>query len=176
MSDANYYKTTDQKVIAALDFYMAKVNEIRAAANQFAEKFDGKPVFRNGFHGRSFAGLTFTPRKDTRIWTVPKEIDCYMQRPRKTITKATPEEKAELKALNDEWQHEFPREKAELEPVMNAVGTSWSDVIFGGGFNIFKHDDAVWVRTGAPVAEHMQEVKGSEYMAAEKALTAGSAG
>ena len=166
MSTKAYYKTNAPEVMAALEQRHQEMKAIREAGDKFAEHFGGTMLVENStYHGYSVAGLFFTPAKDRRLWIVPEKDACNRQRPRKSAPGLTPEEKATLKQLNEDWTALFPKDVAKLRPVLDACGTK-EDFFFGHTFGMFEHGGHLYVTTTVAVAPHMTEILGSEYSAA----------
>lgn len=167
MNTMAFYKTNDPAVVAIANAYLAKIEEVRAAGKAFAAHFGGELLVKHNIHGFEIGGLYFTPPIKSRLWTTPERSAMGRQRPRASIVRPTPDEKAALKALNDDWASLFPREKADLEPVLKSIEVSWGDLFFSGGFEFFPQDGFLWVSTSVKVAECMVEVLASEYNAAK---------
>jgi hypothetical protein len=167
MSQA-FYKTSAPEVMEALKQRNDQVEQLRAKGEAFAAHFGGKLIVRNGISGYSIAGLVFEPAKPSRLWTVPDRKSMGQQRPRASIVKATPEEKAELARIKAEWAEHFPKGDAPFEPVLNAMGTSYGALLFGGGFALRQTDSTVYVATSAKLNGLMGEILASEYEAGRK--------
>lgn len=165
---AAFYKTSDPAVLNALAAYEADVAAVRAAGVEFAKRFGGKMVATSGLHGCGIAGLNFTPAKADPLWTKPNAQRANMQRPRATVKGATKEQKASLAELQADWDARFPKEKADLDPVLSAMGTDWGNLFFCG-LAMFQHDGSVYASTSAPLAPCMVEILSSEYSAANAA-------
>lgn len=163
-----FYKTSDPAVLAALAAYESDVDAVRAAGAEFAKHFGGKMVVTSGLHGCGVAGLRFNPAKTDPLWTKPDAQRANMQRPRATVKGATKEQKAALAELSADWQARFPKEKADLEPVLAVVGTDWGNLFFCG-FDMYQHDGHVYASTSAKLAPCMVEILASEYSAAKAA-------
>lgn len=58
--------------------------------------------------------------------------------------------------------------KADLAPVLAAMGTDWGNLFFTG-IAFFQHDGAIYVSTSAKLAPCMVEILASEYNAAKAA-------
>ncbi len=164
---AAFYKSSDAAVLSALAAYEAEVAIVAAAGKQFAAHFGGKPLTRGDLMGRRVAGLCFEPAKDDPMWTKPDAKQAGMQRPRASVKGATKEQRAALAELSADWEARFPTVKADLAPVLTAMGSDWGNLIFCG-FAMFRHDGgAVYVATSAPLAPCMVEILASEYSAAK---------
>jgi hypothetical protein len=163
-----FYKTNDAAALAAMAIYDEHVAEVRKAGAEFAAHYGGTLLARADLHGYSIAGLCFHPEKNDPLWTKPDPKSAGMQRPRTSIKSATKEQRAELAELLAGWQARFPIAKADLEPVLTAMGTDWGNLFFCG-FAMFQHNGCIYVATGAKLAPVMQEILGSEYNAAKSA-------
>lgn len=165
---AAFYKTSDPAVLAAMAAYEQAVAGVTAAGKEFAAHYDGKMLMRADSHGRSIAGLRFEPAKDDPLWTKPDPQQAGMQRPRTSLKGATKEQRAALAELAAGWKVRFPSAKADLAPVLAAMGTDWGNLFFTG-FSMFQHDGAIYASTNAPLAPCMMEILSSEYAAAKAA-------
>jgi hypothetical protein len=167
MSDA-FYKTTDPAVLAIRAAYEAKVMEVRDAGQEFANHFGGKMLARHDAQGYSFAGLCFQPAKLDPLWTKPDASYAGMQRPRSSLKGGNKEQRTALTELSDDWKARLPTVKADLAPVLTAIGTDWGNLFFCS-FALFRHDGAIYVSTSAKLAPCMVEILASEYNAAKAA-------
>lgn len=70
--------------------------------------------------------------------------------------------------LSAGWKARFTTVKADLEPVLAAIGTDWGSLFFCS-FALFRHDGAIYVSTSAKLAPCMVEILASEYNAAKAA-------
>jgi hypothetical protein len=168
-----YYKTSAPAVLTALAERNEKLTALRLRGEAFQKHFGAKNlVVSSSTEGYRIRGLQFDPPKDRRLWTVPDHEHLDMQRPRQSITKATPDEKAELARLKAEWKEHFPTGDVPFEPVLTAMGTTWVALIFGAGFHMHERDGAVYVATAAKLNDLMVEILASEYEAATAKETA----
>ncbi|MRW82953.1 hypothetical protein GJ698_02465 [Pseudoduganella sp. FT26W] len=165
---AAFYKSSDGALMAAWAIYETDVGAVRAAGKEFAAHFGGKLLMRSDFHGNRVAGLCFQPAKDDPLWTKPDAQLADKQRPRSSLRKGTKEQRQALAALLTEWSERFPKLKADLAPVLAAMGTDWGALFFCG-IGFFKHDGAIYVCTSAKLAPCMVEILSSEYNAAKAA-------
>jgi hypothetical protein len=165
---AAFYKTTDGAALAAWVNYEVDAAKVGAAGQAFAAHFGGMLLIRADSHGRSIAGLRFSPAKDDPLWTKPDQQANGRQHPRASLKKATKEQRQALVALQADWEARFPREKADLAPVLAAMGTDWGNLFFTG-IKFFVHDGAIYVSTSAKLAPCMVEILASEYNAARAA-------
>ena len=148
--------------------YKDQCAKVSAAGKEFADHFGGKLLIRSSVHGREVVGLCFSPTKDDPLWTKPDRQAHGMQRPRGTLQKSTKEQRAALAELQADWKARFPTEKADFEPALNSMGTSW-DALFFSGYAMFPHDGKIFVSTGATLAPCMVEIVASEYNEANAA-------
>lgn len=165
---AAFYKTTDPAVLAIRAAYEAKVTEVRDAGQEFANHFGGHLLARHDAHGYSVAGLRFKPAKIDPLWTKPDASCAGMQRPRSSLKNGTKEQRAALAELQADWAARLPSIKADLEPVLTAIGTDWGSLFFCG-FTLLRYDGAIYVSTSAKLAPCMVEILASEYNAAKAA-------
>ena len=163
----SFYKTTDASVLAAHASFEAAKNAMIEKANALGKEFDGKPKFSRDVNRFSFANLVlnnYSPREDKDLWTKPNQHNLSSPRRGKVKGKAN-----EQKELLDRYQAMFP-DSVDANPLYESMGISWGDLLFGGGFTMFTHDGAIYLRTGAKVGPMMTEILGSEFNAAEQNL------
>lgn len=168
---AAFYKTTTVAVLEAWANYEAEAALVASAGKAFAEHFGGKLLTRADAHGREVAGLRFAPAKDDPLWTKPNQQAYGRQHPRASLRKGTKEQRQALVTLQADWKARFPTEKADLAPVLAAMGTAWGALFFCG-ISFFEHGGAIYINTSAQLAPHMQEILASEYSAASTAYDA----
>ena len=169
----NCYKFTEPVVLAAFEKRLADREAVRQAAHTFAAQFgpeSGKPYFRRR-DPYELVGVAFTPAKAGPLWTIPQSKDHYLQRPRASAPKLTPEQKVELKALNALWTATWPKQKMKDEPLFVAMGCDYDWL---RGFHIFEHQGALFYR-GSMKPSLGVEILGSEFEAALAAVKAGGA-
>jgi hypothetical protein len=163
-----YYKTSAPEVLSVLSERNEKLAALRKRGEAFQAHFGAKHlVVSNNTQGYRICGLVFEPPKPTRLWTCPDKQSLGQQRPRNSIVKATAEEKAELADLKARWKDWCPTDDVPFDPVLQAMGTTWGALIFGGSFALLDRGDTVYVATTAKLNEHMIEILASEYAAAE---------
>lgn len=163
---AAFYKTTDGAALAAWLSYEVEAAKVAAAGKAFAAHFGGQLLTRSDSHGRSIAGLRFSPAKDDPLWTKPDQQASGRQNPRGSLRKGTKEQRQALVELQADWKARFPSEKADLEPVLAAMGTDWGNLFFCG-IQFFVHNNAIYVSTSAKLAPCMVEIMASEFGAAK---------
>lgn len=171
---AAFYKTSDAAVLAAIKTYGEQGAAVSAAGNEFARHFGGKLLTSADAHGRRVAGLCFSPAKDDPLWTRPDAQRAGMQWPRASLRKSTKEQRAALVELQADWKARFPTLKADMAPVLTAMGTDWGNLFFCG-FAMFEHDGHIYVSTSAPLAPCMFEIVAREYSAAKAAYESSKA-
>lgn len=163
----SFYKTTDANVLAAHANFEAAKNALIDNANELGKEFDGKPKFCSDVNRFKCAHLVlnnYSQREDKDLWTKPDQN--YLSSPRRGKVKGKAKEQKEL--LDRYWEL-FP-ESVEANPLYESMGLNWGDLLFGGGFTMFAHDGAIYLRTGAKVGPMMTEILGSEFNAAEQNL------
>jgi hypothetical protein len=166
---AAFYKTSDATALAALATYDAELANVNRIGNEFAAHFGGTLLLGSDLHGCSVAGLRFSPAKDDPLWTKPDAQRAGIQRPRTAVSGAGKGQKAAMAELLADWSARFPAERANLEPVLTAMGADWGSLLFCG-FAMFQHGGAIYAATGAKLAPCMQEILASEYNAAKTAF------
>jgi hypothetical protein len=170
-----YYKTSDAGVLAAWKTYSEACGRLQILADEFAASFTGaEALTRTDWHsGRSFYGLRFKPAMPQPLWTKPDEKTGYSQFPRRALPPGTKGEErktlnAELKQLREDYAEREPKDKADMQPFLEAMG-------LGGGklfLSSYKHvvtDDCLYISTSAKPSEVMIEILGSEFEAADSA-------
>lgn len=163
----SFYKTTDASVLAAHASFEAAKNDLIEKANALGKEFDGKPKFCSDVHRFKCAHLVlnnYHQREDKDLWTKPDQN--YLSAPRRGKVKGKTKEQKELQ---DRYWDMFP-EPVEANPLYESMGLNWGELLFGGGFTMFAHDGAIYLRTGAKVGPMMTEILGSEFNAAEQNL------
>jgi len=166
------YKTTEKSVLDAVAERERRIHALNKKGRAFAKKFGGQLLCYEGAAGYHLSGLTFKTPKDCRFWTEPDRLSANRQNPRNSISKGTAQEKKELAALKLKWEKHFPYETIKLDPILDAVGTSWSAVCNGGGFDFFTHADTMYFTAGATVKfnSFIEKIGTSEYVAAQDAF------
>lgn len=163
-----FYKSSDSALLVAWPTYEAQARAVSTAGQAFAAHFGGQLLTRSDLHGRSVAGLCFVPAKDDLLWTKPDQQAAARQKPRATLRRGTKDQRQALAELQDEWKVHFPCEKADLAPVLSAMGTDRGNLFFCG-FPLVMHDNAIYVSTDAKLAPRMVEILASQYNAARAA-------
>lgn len=162
-----YYKTNEPAVLEAVTQHDEARRTVNKKIEEFAKLFGGEPYTNFSLHsGYRFIGLQFDPPKNSPLWTKPDPRDSGMQRPRVSIQGATLEQKAALAALKAQWQP--PQDRAPVEPMLKAMGTSSGDMLFTGPVSMFLHDGHLWIMTSVKLAPFMAEVLASEFHAARE--------
>lgn len=166
----SYYKTNDSAVMESVKKHKEELASLFDASKKFADYFGGKHVCTRDFTRIRLCGVKFKPVKDFVLWTKPCK-DYGTQRPRsKAGAGATEEQKIALKTLMAEWIERSPKHQVELEPLYNAFGTNWGELVFAG-IGYFENDGYLYVETSAKLGPQMSEILGSEYMLAKEAST-----
>lgn len=166
MANVSYYKCEDPEVIQIEVVRQMAILELKARGKAFAEHFGGELLGRNDIHAYSLSGLRFNPPKDINIWTKPNPNDGNIQYPRLKVKKEFKEASAQLLK---EYKEKFPTERVSMEPLLQALGTSWGNVLFSpGGFSLFSTESAVYVATGLKLNESCKEILASEFMKARE--------
>jgi hypothetical protein len=164
------YKSTNPAALAVLQQHADDVTALRDKGKAFAERFGANDTFvtqNSVSSGYSIAGFTFSPPKDTTLWTKPDRELLGAQRPRASLRAGTAVQRQMLKDLNAEWSAYYPDGNASWKPVLEALGTDWG-AAFLGGLQLFEHDGVIYVLTGARPAL-CEEILGSEFDAARAA-------
>lgn len=163
----SYYKTNHPTVIQAMADFRASRDELIAKSKVFADAWGGKPVILRDMHCVWLAGLTFSPRKDKPMWTCP-DRQHSVQAPRKACLPK--DQKEQGLAVYKKWHEEFPTDRISLKFIYESFGTDWGNLLFAGIGYFEGVDGFVYVETSAKLADHMAEILGSEYQAAQAAL------
>lgn len=164
---SRYYKTTDSNVLAAHAAFNAAKEALIEKANALGKEFDGKPKFSSDVNRFKCAHLVlnnYHQREDKDLWTKPDQNSLSAPRRGKVKGKAK-----EQKELQDRYWGMFP-ESVNANPLYESMGLNWGELLFGGGFTMFAHGGAIYLRTGAKVGQMMTEIIGSEFDAAEQSL------
>lgn len=166
-----YYKTNDSGVLTAVEQHRANVRAVHEAGAAFGKLFDGQPVYAASATDVHFAGLRFTPRRDRRLWTAPDSQYRDVQRPRTTLPSGgdnRAQEKVTLEDLKAKWKASYPKERAELQVIFEALGTDWGNAMMSG-YQWFEHDGYFYFGSGMKLNDAMVEIFGSEFDAAYQA-------
>lgn len=164
----SYYKTNDPSALATI----AAVNEAFAKLQDIAAAFKGEIgakgyVISNGATSIQIDGFVFEPMKDTKIWTKPDK-NTKAQAPRQKATGLTPEEKVEHKALLKLWKESYPRQRVDICPIYEAIGSDWGTCLINGIAYFSGSDGFFYASTSAQLGAHMVEIVESEYRSARK--------
>lgn len=160
-----FYKTNHPEVMSAVKEMSRSLEALFAAGKAFGDAFGGRPLYSSSAHGRSFAGLVFSPARPVVLWTVRDRWD--RQHPRKKPRPyATPEQREEHATLLARWTAEIPKQEVSYDAVMKSMGTDWGATLFGG-IGWFERDGWFYVDTSATLNDRMTEILGSEYRAAK---------
>ncbi len=161
----SYFKFSEPEVLAVFKARREAINDLTKKAKAFALQF--APESTVHFRTRpdfSFAGIVFTPRMDSLLWTKASPTSSNFQRPRATVSKATVEQKVAHKALVAMWDTGLPREQISIAPVFDAMGAKYD---WFHGYHIFVRGDLVYL-AGEYMPTKGVEILGSEFVAAEK--------
>ncbi|HEY9210378.1 MAG TPA: hypothetical protein VIO56_03115 [Methylotenera sp.] len=170
MSDIKYYKTNNPLVIAAFKQLKDDREKLIVKANAFAERFGGDAIMARSSHEfRVFDGLRFNPEKTDPFWTKPNNKINYAQKPISANSMSRLNGKSHLTALNKEWYESYPKETVSINPLYEALGTHWGEVMFSG-LGWLDGGDYFYVTTPLSLNEHLQEITVTEYRAAEAAI------
>lgn len=156
------YKTNDHAVLSALAAFVTKRDQLAEQARLIGATFDGKPIFSNSVGDVSFAGLVlnnYQSREDKALWTTP-DRDTKVSRPR--MSRATGTTKEQRQELRQRYTSMLP-ETVCFNQVWEAMGVSWGNLLFGGGYHLFELNGWLYFQSGAPVGEVMTEILGSEF-------------
>lgn len=170
MSDIKYYKTNNPLVLAAFKQLKDDREILIAKGKAFAEKFGGDSIMvRSSHEFRVFDGLRFNPEKTDQFWTKPNKQINYAQKPRSCGSTAVRAGKTELAKLIKEWYDNYPQDKVSIDPLYEALGTNWGEVMFSG-LGWIDGGDYFFVSTHLSLSENLQEITVTEYRAAEAAI------
>lgn len=162
----SFYKTNDAGVLAAHAAFEAAKNTLIEKANELGKEFDGKPKFSSDVNRFKCAHLVlnnYHQREDKDLWTKPDQH--HLSSPRRGKVKGKVKEQ---KVLLDRYWEIFPP-AVDKGSLYDSMGLDWGELLFGG-FTMFSHDGAIYLRTGAKVGPMMNEILGSEFNAAEQIL------
>ena len=165
----SYWKFTSAEALAAWDEVDRQESELQKSGVSFAALFGGKPVFQRNIDGRRFYGVRFDGHVyvASALWTQATSKNGFAQQPK---VKVPTNLKRESEALWQLWNAQRPAMKASYEPVYDALGFNWGNLMFSG-FGMFRQGDVIYVETGStpkPEAGGV-EILGSEYGAAQRA-------
>lgn len=169
-----YYKTSDAGVLAAWKTYVEGCDRLKVLADEFAATFPGaEALMQTDWHsGKSFYGLKFKPPMPQPLWTKPDPKAGQSQFPRQSLPPGTKGEerkalKDELTKLREDFKARKPKDKADMQPFLEAMGLGGGALFFASYKHIVR-DDCIYVSTSAKPNDVMTEILGSEFEAAEK--------
>lgn len=165
----SYWKFTSAEALAAWDEMERQEAVLKAQGQSFAALFNGKPVYQKTMCDWRFYGVRFDGKEygSPALWTKPTSKNGFAQQPK---VKVPANLKRESEALWQIWNEQRPHITADREAFFCSIGLDWGNLLFSG-FNAFRHDDVIYVETGAtpkPEAGGV-EILGSEYNAAQRA-------
>ncbi|MGN6234969.1 hypothetical protein [Dyella sp.] len=170
-----YYRLEYPEAIAAWEDYERACYALEARAKAFAEQYpNAKPVFASSIHGLRFHGLRFTPPNPSPLWTIPRESDGHVQRPRSSLPRSFKGDRAaankELNALNDAWRADGMTRigggAVQSDLLWASFGTNWGELLFSG-IQRFRSGEAIYVATSAKLDPRAVEITGGEFDAAK---------
>lgn len=169
-----YFRTTPA---ASAAIFEAKTKDftgsqiVDAAAQAFASRFGGRPLFSHGLVPH-FMGVHFpagTRPKEPRLWSSPKQGDTRVA---PKLHNVPPKFRAEAKRLGEEWDEHYPHEVAKVRHsfLLESMGLSVAD-LNGNAMSLFIHKGETWVAFTLPLdAEKFEEVRCSDFMKARAEL------
>lgn len=165
----SFWKFSSKEALAALEEIERQEHELKRRGDEFAALFGGKSVPQRTINEVRFYGVRFDGREyvNPALWTKATSKQGYAQQPR---VKVPANLKRESEALWQIWNEQRPSIKVNHDPLFEALGFDWGNLLFSG-FGMFRHGDVIYVETGAtpkPEAGGV-EILGSEYGAARKA-------
>ncbi|MDR6642798.1 hypothetical protein J2X57_002010 [Luteibacter sp. 1214] len=173
----HYYRASTPATQAAWKTYSEQCDAIVAASRAFAALFPGaKAVYSGGTSGRSFFGLSFDPLMPFDIWTKPMRNEGRTQSPRarlvaKGVSDRT-ERMAELRRIQEIYKANRPTARASLDPVLESLGTDWG-ILLLYGYRLIESNGALYIATALTLGAPCEEITGSEFDAAFKAVRHG---
>ena len=170
-----YYKTSDAGVLAAWKAYRDAADRLQVLGEEFAGRFVGATaLFQTSMHsGRNFYGLKFNPPMPQPLWTKPDPKADSSQFPRSSLPSGTKGDerkalKAELTKLQEDFKANKPKDKADLQPFLDAMGLG-GGALFFNGYKQVVTPECIYISTSAKPNGVLTEILGSEFEAAEKA-------
>lgn len=157
-----YFRFTSIAAVTAGRQYLADRELMLQQANAMAREFGGKALYRNNPHGQHFAGLTFDPPRDTKLWTHPTRMERMLQRPRGTGT-VKAEHREALADLRQHWNALLPTVSASIDAVWIACGTDWGCMLFNQGGSYLVKPDAVYIAAHQDLRFSGDEITGGEF-------------
>ena len=169
-----FFKTNDNKAVAAYLQFDINQAALMAKAQQFADIFGGEPIFTRFMTTVRFSGLTFNKPMNNDIWCLPDPKRGGIRTLRARALKT--ECHAQLKQLKADWKNNYQaifKDQAEVShsDFLAAVGTSWGK-LYSHSINYFMWDGFIYIKTDVALDAHCVEILGSEFKAAEAAKAA----
>lgn len=169
----SFYRSNDPAVVAAAAKFYADREAVQEEARAFAKQWGGVALFSRDLHSIRFGGLRFSEPANLDNWTTPdKKSRAQAPRAQLRIKGASKEQKEAQIALHRRYYDEMPKLRAECEPVYEAMGTNWGDLLFTGIAWFVGTDGHVYAQTSTKLGPVMVEILGSQYELAREAVQA----
>lgn len=171
----SYFKFTTSEAIAAWDDMQAKDAALRDAGKKFASLFNGRAVFSNDITRTAFYGVTFSAEAccEQSLWTIGTASTRYARWPKSKAPRGMAEQH---RVLKEQWESQYPKGSVDRCEFYKSIGLDWG-MLFLTGCQWFRHEDAIYIETGATPAPESGavEILGSDFKAARQAAESAKA-
>lgn len=165
-----FLKTNNSQVIDAFNKFNADRVALRASADAFAQEYDAQAVILADSDRVYFGGINFNNNSNVNreIWRKPdRQFGISSLRVKPTKKDLQVEFSAELEKWKSLREKHFPNgTEVKKSDFYKTLGFDWSDLLFSS-FACFEHNGFLYIDTSiSRIAEHAEEILGSEYQAA----------
>lgn len=175
-----FFKTNKPKAVNAFNKFNADRVALRVSADDFAQEYEAKAVILDDSSRVYFGGISFNNNSNVNreIWCKPDRkfsISHIRSKPTKK------EFQAEFNAELEKWKslkekHFLNGTEVKKSDFYKTLGFDWGDLFFSS-FACFEHNGFLYIDTSiSKIAEHAEEILGSEYTTAESDHKAAIAG
>jgi len=166
-----FFKTNKPKAVNAFNKFNADRVALRASADDFAQEYDAKAVILADSDRVYFGGINFNNNFNVNreIWRKPdRKFGISQLRSKPTKKEFQAEFDAELEKWESLKEKHFPNgSEVKKSDFYKTLGFDWGDLFFSS-FACFEHNGFLYIDTSiSKIAEHAEEILGSEYTTAE---------
>ena len=175
-----FFKTNKPKAVNAFNKFNADRVALRASADDFAQEYEAKAVILADSDRVYFGGISFNNNSNVNreIWCKPdRKFSTSHIRSKPTKKEFQAEFNAELEKWKSLKEKHFPNgSEVKKSDFYETLGFDWGDLFFSS-FACFEHNGFLYIDTSiSKIAEHAEEILGSEYTTAESDHKAAIAG
>ena len=175
-----FFKTNKPEAVNAFNKFNADRIALRACADDFAQEYDAKAVILADSDRVYFGGISFNNNSNVNreIWCKPdRKFSISHIRSKPTKKEFQAEFDAELKKWKSlKEKHFLNGTEVKKGDFYKTLGFDWGDLFFSS-FACFERNGFLYIDTSiSKIAEHAEEILGSEYQAADAERNAAIAG